>query len=325
MKRLLIFSLILALLLPCAFGCGGSTDDGKISIVCTLFPQYDWVRSIVGESDSISVTLLVKNGADGHSYQPTAADIMTISSCDMIVYLGADSDIWVQEALKRAKNDDTEKIELTELEGITLHNISSSSHDHGDHGDHEHEHGHVFDEHIWLSLKNASVAIDALSESICAIDESNAELYRANAERYKNELLALDGEYSSAVASVGDSNPFMLFADRFPFVYLLEDYEIEYAAAFEGCTTDVDAGFDTVLRLIKEADEHKISYIAVTETSDMALARTVAESAKGDIQIIVLNSLQGVTASQLEGDLSYLSAMRENLRVISLALGIKGE
>ncbi len=325
MKKIILFLLISALLLPCLFGCAHGADSEKINIVCTIFPLYDWVRNIVGDSKTIEVTLLIHNGSDPHSYQPTATDIMAISRCDMIVYLDAESDGWVSDALKMANNSDAKQIAATEIEGLTLHSISSSSHTHSEHSDHDHGHDHgAFDEHIWLSLKNAAAVSEYLSEQICGLDAKSAELYRANSSEYKEKLLSLDAEYAMAV-ECSKEHPFMLFADRFPFVYLLEDYGVDYAAAFEGCTTDVDAGFDTVLRLIKEANSHKISHIAVTESSDKALARTVADSANGNIEIIVMNSLQSVNERQLSEGFDYISAMKNNLKAIKVALGVKGE
>ena len=323
MKRItaiLICLLLVISLLPALPSCADKTDDGKIRILCTLFPQYDWIKNIVGNSDSISVELLIKNGTDPHSYQPTATDVMAISNCDIIVYIGAESDKWVQEALERAKNTDIKKIALSELEGMTLHNVSSHSHTHDEHGHDEHsEHSHgAFDEHIWLSLSNAKTAVTELSKQICELDAKNAESYSQNAERYVSELDALDREYRTASST---DEGFMLFCDRFPFVYLLSDYGIEYAAAFEGCTTDVDAGFDTVLELIKEAETHNVKYVAVTETSNRALATTVASSAKCDAEIIVMNSLQSVNAKQLSEGISYIGVMRENLAALKKALG----
>ena len=326
MKRIILFALIFAMLLPCLFGCAQNKIDEKINIVCTIFPLYDWVKSIVGDSDKVEVSLLIQNGSDPHSYQPTASDIVTISNCDMIVYIGAESDVWVSDALARANNEDTKKVAVSHIKGLTLHNISSASHSHGEHSGHHHgDNDNAFDEHLWLSLKNAAAATEYLSEKICELDSDNADIYKRNAGQYKNKLLDLDRRYAQAIESVSDSHPFILFADRFPFVYLLEDYGVDYAAAFEGCTTDVDAGFDTVLRLIKEADSHKISHIAVTESSDKALARTVADSARGDIEIVVMNSLQSVTAKQLSKGYSYLSEMENNLKAMKIALDIKGE
>lgn len=325
MKRHLSIFLLIAILICALSGCSQPKDDGKISIVCTLFPQYDWVKSIVGDSDRISVTLIIQNGTDPHSYQPTAADVMTISDCDMIVYIDGDSDLWVKEALERAKNADTLKVPLSKIEGMTLHEISSHSHSHGDeHHEEEHHHG-AFDEHLWLSLSNAATATRYLTEAICALDPEGAELYRKNSAAYLGALTALDGQFRSTVEQIPAEDRFVLFADRFPFVYLLSDYGVEYAAAFEGCTTDVDASFDTVLGLIKEADTHGVSHIAITETSDGALAQTVAGSAKRDIEIIVMNSLQSVNRVRLSEGISYLGVMRGNLTALSRALGVKGE
>ena len=319
MKKLTaaICLLLILTLLPILPACQAPKTEEKITILCTLFPQYDWVKNIVGDSEKIEVKLLIKNGTDPHSYQPTAADIMAISSCDMIIYQGGASDLWVQEALDRAKAQNIVKVALSEMNGITLRPISSSSHSHGEH-DHDHDHG-AYDEHLWLSLSNAEAAARGLTDEICKMDSENSSLYKKNASEYIEKLNLLDKKYRNAAESA--RQPFVLFADRFPFVYLLEDYGIDYAAAFEGCSADVDAGFDTVLSLIKEADEHSVDYIAVTESSDKALALTVANSAKGDIQILVMNSLQSVTARQIEDGTSYLSVMKENLAVLKKAIG----
>lgn len=323
MKKLLslICILLVLALLPALPSCQKAEDNGKITILCTLFPMYDWVRNIVGNSENVEVSLLIKNGTDPHSYQPTAADVMAISDCHMIVYIGGEADTWVEEALDRAKNAHITEIVLSELEGMILREVSSSSHSHGeDEHDHEPHHG-VFDEHLWLSLENAKTALTYLSSAICAIDGENTELYKENTANYLTELEKVQGEYAAAVESVGEKDRFMLFADRFPFVYLLSEYGVEYSAPFDGCTTDVDAGFDTVLGLIKEADAHGVKYIAVTESSDKALASTVSGSAKNDIEILVMNSLQSVTERQIDDGISYLGVMRENLKVLKKAIG----
>ena len=322
MKKTVILILLLAIIYQ-LFGCATPKDDGRINIVCTLFPQYDWVKNIVGDSKNITVSLLIQNGTDPHSYQPTASDIMTLSSCDMVVLIGSDSDVWVQEALERAKNESTVKVALSQIEGMTLHDVSASSHEHG-HEQHEHEHS-TFDEHIWLSISNAITATEYLTQEICALDSENAQKYQENSTSYQKKLHELDNKYQSAVNSTDISSRFILFADRFPFVYLLEDYKIEYAAAFEGCTTDVDADFNTVLELIKEAEEHRVRYVTVTEASNQELAYTVATSAKAKLEILVMNSLQSVNQKQLDEGISYLSVMENNLSVLSKALSVKGE
>lgn len=328
---LLIFTLILSAL--SLFSCSEKeASNGKISIVCTLFPQYDWLRNITEGSQNIELKLIIANGSDPHSYQPTAADIMAISNCDIIIYVGGDSDEWVKKAIERSKNDNIQKIALTELEGINLHNISSSSHSHGEdpHDDHSHEghshegHSHSsLDEHVYLSLRNAMASVRAISKALCEKDPENAELYASNSQKYIEKLSAMSADLALSAGSVPEEERFILFADRFPFVYLLSDYGIHYSAAFEGCTTDVDADFNTVLRLIHEADEHNVKYIAVSESSDLSLAKTVISSTKDKTQkILVFNSLQAISRSKIEGGATYLSLMEENAKALKTALGL---
>lgn len=325
MKKRLISVLLLICLAFSLFSCTANRkEDDKLTILCTLFPQYDWLRNITEGVEGIELSLIIANGADPHSYQPTATDIMNISNCDILVYLGGDSDAWLSEALERSGNESITRIALSELDGITLREISSSSHSHEGHEhSHEgHEHSSV-DEHLYLSLKNASVATKALAEMLSEKDPENREIYIKNAEEYSARIEALGSSFEEDISALDDESRFMLFADRFPFVYLLSDYDVHYSAAFEGCTTDVDAGFDTVIRLIEEADEHEIKYIAVTESSDKALAETVASSTKTNIEeIIVLNSMQSVTSVQIKNGADYLSIMQENLNAINKALGI---
>ena len=322
---LLFLALLLAL--PSCNTADKGEGDGKIKIVCSIFAQYDWLRNIIGDSENIELSLLIDNGTDLHSYEPTAADIAKISESDMIVYLGDEIETWIGKALDMANNTDIMRVELTEVDGVLLHNVSAESygHDHGEHGEHDDHEGHdhgALDEHIWLSLKNAQTLTRALCEAVCALDGDNAEYYRANTDKYIGELEALDGEFASAVAGVGENERFMLFCDRFPFVYLLSDYGVEYAAAFEGCTTDVDADFATVLRLIKEADEHSLAYALITESSDGALAETVISSSKRGGEVLVMNSMQALGARKIAEGYTYISVMRENLSVLKTALGV---
>ena len=328
MKKRIICTLLAILLCFSLFSCNAKKEDnGRIKIICTLFPQYDWLKNITKGSENVEVSLLIANGADPHSYQPTAKDIMNISNCDVIIFVGGDSDTWVQKAIERSKNDSITSIALMKLDGMTLQNISASSHSHDEDG-HEHEHeGHshaAFDEHLYLSLHNAISATKALCDILCKKDSANAELYKRNTEEYISKLSALDSSFKKDLTEAKSDHAFMLFADRFPFVYLLSDYGISYAAAFEGCSTDASASFDTVIRLIKEADEHNAKYIAVTEASDKALAETVRSSTKTkDQKIITLNSMQSVTKKQIEKGTTYLSVMEENLNLIRTAIGIK--
>lgn len=328
-KIISILIIICTLLTLCA--CTSSNNDSanglnekaSVKILCTLFPQYDWVKNIVSGADNVSVSLIIANGTDPHSYQPTAADIMNISSCDMLIYVGGDSDTWIKEAIKQSNNENLTAIALADLDDIKLRNISSSSHSHD--GEEHEGHSHsVIDEHLYLSINNATEAVGELATAISAIDPTSKELYHKNALEYIVKLKNLSEGFKNDIATVPEEDRFILFADRFPFVYLLSDYGIDYSAAFEGCTTDVDADFDTIIRLASEADEHNIKYIAVTEGSDKSLANTVIISTKSkDQKIITLNSMQSVTNKQIESGTTYLSIMESNINEVKTALGIK--
>jgi zinc transport system substrate-binding protein len=243
----------------------------------------------------------------------------------MIVYLDDEVDNWVSEALERADREHIKKIALSECEGVIKHDISSTSHTHdGEEHHHSHdEHDHkTFDEHLWLSIKNAVQISEALCDALCQLDPSGEENYRSNTAKYLEQLGRLDEEYKNAVSHVDAEDRFMMFCDRFPFVYLLEDYGIEYAAAFEGCSTDVDADFDTVLRLIEEVESHGVDFVTVTESTDGALAETVTNSVKGrEVGVLCMDSMQAVSRKQIESGKTYLSVMEENLRVLKIALG----
>ena len=321
--------IILSSLSICACSSSESFDDNaKIKILCTLFPQYDWLRTITEGVDDVSISLIIANGTDPHSYQPTAADIMNISNCDMLVYVGGDSDTWVKKAIEQSKNDSLTAIALTELNDITLHNISSASHTHEGHSHDEHSHeGHshsALDEHLYLSLNNACEAVGELATALSRLDPDNKEIYKQNALEYTVKLSNLGESFKNDIESIPENERFILFADRFPFVYLLSDYNIHYSAAFEGCTTDVDADFDTVIRLTKEADEHNVKYIAVTESSDKALANTVILSTKSKNQkIVTLNSMQSISNKQINNGATYISIMEQNIKQIKVALDIK--
>lgn len=331
MKKRFICALLALCFLFSVCSCSSTNkkdSDAKLKILCTLFPQYDWLRNITAGVDGIEISLIIANGTDPHSYQPTASDIMNISNCDMLVYVGGDSDTWVKKAIERSKNQNINTVTLIELEGIKLHNISSASHSHEGHSHSEHSHeGHShssLDEHIYLSLENACVTVNKLANELCKIDPANSESYLKNSLEYTLKLKNLSQSFNTEIEKIPEHDRFILFADRFPFVYLLSDYKIHYSAAFEGCTTDVDADFDTVIRLIHEANEHNVNYIAVTESSDKALANTVISSTNSKNQkIITLNSMQSITKKQIENGTTYISIMQENIDQVKTALGIK--
>lgn len=314
LKRALALCLVLFCLLPLFLGCQSGSDSDKLQVVCSVFPLYDWMRNIVGDSETVEVSLLIQNGSDLHSYQPSAEDMIRLASADLVFFVGGASDAWLEEALTVHASDSRVDVKLTEVPDIRLREICSDSAD----AHHGHEHGAI-DEHLWLSLANAKTASSYLCDLLCGLDEQGADAYRENYTAYSASLDALDLEYSALVSSV--DAPMLLCADRFPFVYLAEDYGIDYIAAFEGCSTDANATPDTILRLAGALDEHGLHAVIVTERSDGQLANSVlAASRSKDQTVLSLDSMQSVTGAEAADGADYISIMKKNLEALRLAL-----
>ena len=302
---------------------GSQSGQGAqgVQIVTTIFPEYDWVREILGDNPgNAELTMLLDNGVDLHSYQPTAADILKISTCDIFIYVGGESDEWVEDALKEATNKDMIVIDLLDTLGDSVKEEEVVE---GMEGEEEEEsggeEGPEYDEHVWLSLKNAAVFCDAITDALAQADAANADTYRANAESYKSRIAALDAEYQSAVAAGAKKT--LLFGDRFPFRYLLDDYGLSYYAAFVGCSAETEASFETVIFLANKTDEMGLSTILAIESSDGRIAETIKNNtAAKDQQILKMDSIQSATIKDVEAGVTYLGIMEKNLDVLKEAL-----
>lgn len=302
----------------CSGGAGGM-ETAKYNIVCTTFPQYDWLREIIGgRTDIFSLTLLLDKGGDLHSYQPTAAGVARISSADLFVYVGGESDEWVEEILTNAVNKEMRVISLMDALGDNVKEEAVIEGMQSREKNRFHEEAE-YDEHIWLSLKNASYLTSVLSETLQQLDAENAAYYAANGNAYIEALNALDKEYADAVS--GARQKTVLFGDRFPFRYLTEDYGLDYYAAFAGCSTETNAGFETITFLSGKADELGLHAILVIEGSDKRIAEIIKQNTRAKNQeILTINSLQSVTAKDMENGFTYLKAMRGNLETLKKAL-----
>ena len=324
-------------------GKNGSSQK-KISIVATIYPQYDWLKNILGErADSVDLKLLIKNGTDLHSYKPSAQDIATIAKADLVVYVGGESDEWIVKALEatpkegrialnlmKALGDRVKKEEIVEGMQAEEHHehgeeVEEHEHEHHEHAEkHEDEHHHheevENDEHIWLSLKNAWILVNALAQSLSKVDSANSSIYTANAVLYNAKLWALDSEFTTAVS--GASQKTILFGDRFPFRYLVDDYGIKYYAAFVGCSAESEASFETVTFLAGKMDSLQLPAIFTIDGSNGKIARTILDASKKskNAQVLTLNSMQSVTDEQIKAGVDYLSIMRDNLEVLKKAL-----
>ncbi len=335
MKKLMYLFIAAILILGSFTACGTpaetaepAADNKPIQIVTTIFPEYDWVKNILGENPAgAEVTLLLDSGVDLHSYQPTAEDILKISTCDLFIYVGGESDEWVEDALAGATNAEMKVINMMDVLGDSvkeeevIEGMQGEEHEHEEGEEHEHEgeEGPEYDEHVWLSLKNAETLVSSFSDAIQEIDAENAEAYKVNAEAYIAEIAALDEEYAAAVSQ--SAHKTILFGDRFPFRYMVDDYGLDYFAAFVGCSAETEASFETVTFLAKKVDSLGLPVVLTIEGADHRIAETIVENTKThNQQILTMDSLQSTTASDVENGATYLKAMENNLIVLKEAL-----
>ena len=384
MKKVSFYSLLLFVFVAAIFSlvaCNDSSDkkpeQTKLSIVTTIYPEYAWVKEILGQRvDSVELTLLIKNGVDLHSYKPTAQDIAKIASANMVVYVGGESDKWIKDALAATPKKGRSEINLMEALGDRVkaeeivegmqgfetkdekretkeisseeehhhhhhhheehaeeheheHHEHAEEHEHDEHHSehaeaHEHHHDHEHeienDEHVWLSLKNAEIFVQKITVELAKFDLAHASAYKDNATDYIARIKALDGDYRAAIESA--SRKTILFGDRFPFRYLVDDYGIKYYAAFVGCSAESEASFETIAFLANKMDSDSLPAILTIEKGNKKIANAVLAASKNskDAQILTINSMQAVTEQQIAEGESYLSIMQTNLEILKKAL-----
>ena len=396
-----IFALFFCFLIAAGVlsGCGKAVSSSEVGtsttetekplkVVTTIFPEYDWVRQILGErAGNAELTMLLDNGVDLHSYQPTADDIIKISDCDLFVYVGGESDGWVEDALKEATNKNMKVINLLDVLKDTVKTEEAvpgmqaeEGHNHGvaDFADSdvkdrdlsdwngewqsaypyildgtldpvmekkaesgtktaeeykdssamtgaeiademlEHEEKE-YDEHVWLSAKNAGTICNAIAAALEEIDPANKEIYAANAKSYQEKLSALDAEYQSAVDNAARKT--VLFGDRFPFRYLVDDYGLSYYAAFAGCSAESEASFETISFLAHKVDELNLPCVLTIEGAKHKIAETIVQNTvEKNQKILTLDSMQSTTTTDVENGTTYLSVMEDNLDILKQAL-----
>ena len=332
MKKIITLMLVAVLAVFALSGCGTSKsgedkNDKKIKIVTTIFPEYDWVMQILGDkADKADVTMLLDKGVDLHSYQPSTADIAKISEADVFIYVGGESDEWVEDVLKEAKNKKLKVINLMDVMGDKAkeeevkEGMQPEEEEHAEEAkDGKEEEEVEYDEHVWLSLKNAKIFTKKIADVLSEVDKDNAKTYQANYESYAKKLDDLDKKYADAVASA--KNKTLVFGDRFPFRYLVNDYGLDYYAAFVGCSAESEASFETVTFLAKKIDELGLGNVLTIEGKNHKIAKTVVDNTKNkDQKVLTLDSMQSTTAKDVKDGATYLGIMEKNLEVLKEAL-----
>ena len=325
MKRYISILIAAMLMVGSLSACGNAgmpAASDKINIVTTIFPEYDWVMNILGDNPAgAEVTMLLDNGVDLHSYQPTADDILKVSACDMFIYVGGESDEWVKDALKEATNKDMVVINLLEVLGdqVKEEEVVEGMQGEVEEEHEEEEEGPEYDEHVWLSLRNAETLTASISKALQKIDEINATVYQNNADAYIAKLRDLDKQYEDAVSSASVKT--LLFGDRFPFRYLTDDYGLSYYAAFVGCSAETEASFETIMFLAGKVDELGLHAVMTIEGADHRIAETIVQNTQAkDQQILSMDSMQSVTSKDVENGTTYIGVMENDLAVLKEAL-----
>ncbi len=343
-KRILASILLSGVLLLSA--CSNDTTDvsaspdevleqgnDKLSIVATSFHEYDWVNQILGENNEIfEVTLLMDNGVDLHSYEPSVEDISIISSADLFIYNGGPSHDWVIDILEEPMNENLKAIEVmaslgdavkaeVNVEGMQADSAHAHSHDHAEHEEEAHAEAMPHeDEHVWLSLNNAITICQIIEDEISSMDPENEKVYQQNVDNYIATLNELDESFKIAInESPRDT---LVFADRFPFLYLMQDYDVNYYAAFQGCSAETEANFETIVFLSDKVNELDINNLLILENGLVELAETVNNNSEDkDSNILELDSIQSVSNEEIEAGITYYSIMESNLEILKTALG----
>lgn len=323
MKKLISCLLALIMLAGILTGCAAADPtekkSGQIKVVATIFPIYDWVKEVAGDDIDINLDILLDNGVDLHSFQPTAKDIMDISDCDIFIYVGGESDKWVDETLAQADNKDMTVLDLMDILGDAAKEEELVEGMQGEEEEEEEDEGPEYDEHVWLSLKNTKLFVEKIADALAQADSQHAGVFHANAEAYSAKLSDLDQQYQTAIDNAAVKT--LLFGDRFPFRYMTDDYGLTYYAAFIGCSAETEASFETILFLADKVDELGLKTIMQIEGSDGSIAKTIKDNtASKNQQILTLDSLQNVTRDRIDAGETYLSIMQSNLDVLKQAL-----
>lgn len=313
MKRKSLIAVVLSALSILLIGCGSVSttvaDNGKINIVATIFPYYDFTRAVVGEKANL--TMLISPGSSIHSYEPSPSDILKLRKADIFIYTGGESDAWVSTLLDSM---DTSKMKIVCLadsvntvEEETVEGMEPEADETGAQWQDISE-NHVFDEHIWTSPKNAVKLVKAVSDSVCERDTENAGFYQKNAEAYIHEIEKVDSEIAGIVKEAKRKK--IVVADKFPFRYFVEEYGLEYCAAFSACSDQTDASASTIAYLVDTVTEEQIPFVYHVELSNQNVAKAISEQTGAGM--LQLNSCHTVSKTEFDAGVTYISLMKQN-------------
>lgn len=327
MKKLV--SIFLSTVIICSLfsisGCGKTEkvqkSDGKISIVTTIFPYYDFVRQLAG--DKADVRLLLSPGSDPHSYEPTPSDIVAIENCDLFIYNGGESDEWVDGVLSSIENKNVKVMKMMEYVTLRHEQSMDHNHEHAEHEDmddndegHDQEEGDEYDEHIWTSIRNAERMSASIADELISLDSKNSDYYNEKKADYISSLDSLDKKFTEVANN--KKRDTLVFGDRFPFLYFVSDYNLGYECAFPGCSHETEPSTAVVSHLIDFTRENNIPVVFYLELSSGKIAQIISEDSSA--KTMQFSSCHNVTKEDFENGATYISVMEQNLEALKEAL-----
>ena len=309
MKKVLVIILVL-----CSFlmvGCKNEKNSTKYKIITTSFPGYDFARAVIKDVDDISVDMLLKPGAETHDFEPTPQDIINIQDSDLFIYIGGESDEWINDVLKDIDTSKTKIIKLMDIVELYEEELSEGMEE-----DEEEEEEVEYDEHIWTSPKNAIKMINKIKEEIISIDKSNKKSYENNADSYIKDLTSIDNQIREVVNNAKRKE--LVFGDRFPLRYFVEEYGLKYHAAFPGCSEQTEASAKTITYLINYVKDNNIPVVFHIELSNSKIANTIAEETGA--KVLEFNTVHNISKKDFDDGLTYKDYMEKNIEVLKEAL-----
>lgn len=311
MKKMIAFLLVALFLFPLLPATAESAVT--LHVVATIFPQYDFVRAVAGNTNTVELTMLLKPGAEAHTFEPTPQDIISIRNADLFIYVGGESDEWVTDILASMPDSDVIAVALTSM-------VPTLAEEHVEGMEVEEEETDAaepeLDEHVWTSPVNAIAMVNAICEQMSTLNPADADAYRANADAYTAQLQTLDDAFRAVVASGIRTE--VIFGDRFAMRYFTNEYGLSYYAAFPGCSAQTEPSAQTVAFLIDKVREDQVPVILYPELSTHVIADAI--SAETDVPVHVFYACHNLTADEFASGKTYVDFMTENLETLKLAL-----
>jgi zinc transport system substrate-binding protein len=312
MKRMILFICILfslVMTLPARGRKDAERTNGKINVVATIFPPYDFVREIAG--DKVNLTMLLPPGAESHSFEPTPQDIIKVRNCDVFIYVGGESDAWVERILESMDTSRMEIITLMDCVEVVEELVVEGMEE-----EEEEAEEPEYDEHVWTSPKNAQLIVQKIAGILKQRDTSNTAEYEKNVAAYLAKLTDLDASFRTMIN--GAKRKTFIFGDRFPFRYFADAYGLGYFAAFPGCSTETECSAATVAFLVDKVRAEKIPVVFHIELSNEKIADTICEETGA--KKLLLHAVHNISKSDFERGMNYYDLMSQNVQNLKEAL-----